>query len=255
LTYVSPILSINNIVTNRTGYTISFYNSSSQALLLGQYVISPSVTSDSFNLDLLIVGNGYTVSQIGTILINNNEGYENQFNYSPISQIGISVQIADKLKGFTVFGRLSSYLNLCDNPGSHISKYEIDNPNTCFEFRPRLALDSGLHSYTNSSSVGIDDFSPVDTGQTIDITQYTNSAIVSDSSMLLVGMFVCLNSDTSRYYLIRSMRGNLIFFEQNFDKPLTGTYSFSVAGSSVLKDTINGNNMTQLDTTKISKIE
>lgn len=252
LDYSSPTLTISNINNNRSGIQLTFFDGASRSITLGTYFISPTLLTDSFDLDALLAGNGYLITDVGLVVVNNYEGYEDQFKYLP--SVTPNANIVQKLKGFTVMGRLSSYKVLADNDLSHKAEYEIDNVDTCTEFRPRLSLDSGLFSYFNSRIIDQTDFIPKVSTGTIDVTEGTNVAFYTGSSALIRGTFVTIGSDSSRYYLIRGVRGTIITFSSNVELA-TGTYDYYEAGIDNIKDSINGNNLIQGDVNKISRVQ
>lgn len=252
LSYSSPTLTISNISNNRGGIQLTFFNGASRAVNLGTYYINPTLLTDSFDLDVLLAGNGYLITDVGLVVINNYEGFEDQFEY--LVSIRPDLDVVQKLKGFAVMGRLSSYKVLADNDLAHSAEYEINNIDTCTEFRPRLSNDSGLFSYFNSRIIDMSNFIPKVSTGTLDVTEGTNTAFYTGSSTLIEGTFVTIGLDSSRYYLIRDVRGTIITFSSNVELA-TGTYDCYEAAVDNIIDVVNNNNLFQADVNKISRVQ
>ena len=80
LDYSSPTLTISNINNNRSGIQLTFFNGASRSITLGTYFISPTLLTDSFDLDVLLAGNGYLITDVGLVVVNNYEGYEDHLS-------------------------------------------------------------------------------------------------------------------------------------------------------------------------------
>lgn len=216
LDYVSPNLDIS-LQNNRSGTELAFYDVT--GLLLGSYTVSLGTLIDTFDLDSLLAVGGYSISDVNFIVINNNEGYKERYEYQIAATPSIVLNYLQKV--VADLGVNDKLFNSSYTTQANFDYFDVENPDTCQNFYPNSTTDPDLKIYQNTSDYSHLDFIPVSDTTLASGNAGENTVNVDNLFNIGKGSVIQFANIPDGYFIVVNVRGSNLTLHTILPKTIT----------------------------------